>query len=114
MGVPKKTESWREALKFINRCPICGSNYKSEKAQLFAKNETANLIHLTCSKCRSYFIAMVLLVGQGLSSVGMVTDLSFEDITRLHKTNPFSTDDLIGGYESINNQYFLHSLIIKG
>ncbi len=114
MRQPKKIESWREALKFINRCPICGANYESEKAQLFAKNETANMIHLTCIQCNSYFIAMVLVVGQGLSSVGMVTDLSFDDITRLHKATPFTTDDMIKGYETIHHNYFLHSLIING
>lgn len=113
MGLPKKMESWRAALKFINRCPICGSNYSSDRARLFAKNDTANLIHLTCSRCSSYFIAMVLFVGRGLSSVGMVTDLSFEDISRLHKTMPFTINDMIGGYETIHHKFFLHSLIIK-
>jgi len=56
---------------------------------------------------------MVLFVGRGLSSVGMVTDLSFEDISRLHKTMPFTINDMIGGYETIHHKFFLHSLIIK-
>lgn len=114
MRQPKKIESWREALKFINRCPLCGSNYDAEKAELFAKNETANMIHLTCTQCSGYFIAMVLVVGRGLSSVGMVTDLSFKDISKLHKVAPFTTDDKIRGYETIHSQYFLHRLIING
>lgn len=114
MRQPKKIESWQEALKFINRCPICGANYEIEKAKLFSKNEAANLIHIPCSECNSYFVAMILVVGHGLSSVGMVTDLSFDDITRLHKIDPITTNEMITGYETINNQYFLHSLILNG
>lgn len=114
MRLPKKSESWREALQFINRCPLCGGNYEADKAQLFAKNESASMIHLSCSSCSGYFIAMVLVAGHGLSSVGMVTDLSFDDVTRLHKVAPLTTDEMIAGYESLTHQYFLHSLIIQG
>jgi len=114
MPPSNNSESWREALKFINRCPICATSYKEEAARLFAKSETASLVHLTCPNCQSYFVAMIVVVGQGLSSVGMVTDLSFEDARRLYAAPAITTDELIEGYTELNNTFFLQSLLLKG
>lgn len=106
-----KSESWREALKFINRCPICSTNYETDRAQLFLASEAATLIHIGCPSCQSYFVAMIVMVGHGLSSVGMVTDLSFEDLTRLSQSDVLSTDEIIQGYESMNQHHFLQTLL---
>jgi len=107
-------DNWQEALKLINRCPICSESYTPEKAKVFAKNETAHLVHITCEKCQSYFVAMILMMGQGLSSVGMVTDLNYEDIRRLNKLPAISTDEAIESYSAIQEERFLHSLIFPG
>ena len=98
-------ESWLEALKFIGHCPICNERYETEKARLFAKRDAANLVHIICGKCASNFIAMIVTMGQGLSSVGMVTDLSFEDAQKLYKTAPLTVDEIISGYQNIQKNY---------
>lgn len=113
MPSPIKPESWREALKFINRCPICSSIYDVKDAKLFSRNESATLVHLTCNQCQSYFVAMVLLMGQGVSSVGMITDLNFDDVKRLYETEPLSTDEIISAHEELQRNSFIHSLILK-
>lgn len=114
MGVqPSKPDSWREALKFINRCPICSESYDPKAAKLFGKQEVATLVHITCGKCASHFVAMILMVGQGVSSVGMVTDLTFTDAQKLHVLEPITMDELIDGHELIFNKSFLHSLILN-
>lgn len=113
MPVSNKPDSWRSALKFINRCPICSTAYSGKEAKLFAKNETTTLVHLTCGGCASYFVAMVLFVGQGVSSVGMVTDLSYEDVRRLYQADPISTDEIIDAHELLQNKFFINSLVFK-
>ncbi|OGH89542.1 MAG: hypothetical protein A2537_02485 [Candidatus Magasanikbacteria bacterium RIFOXYD2_FULL_36_9] len=100
-----RSESWLEALKFIGHCPICNQHYEENRAKLFAKHDVANLIHITCGKCSSNFIAMVVMMGQGMSSVGMVTDLSFDDAKQLYKTAPLTVDEIIGGYKFIEKNY---------
>lgn len=114
MRLPKKTDSWQEALKFINRCPVCGATYEVDKAKLFSKNLTASLVHIPCTVCQSNFVVMILIAGHGLSSVGMVIDLNFEDVNRLHKSLPLTIDEIIRGYETMQDNYFLHSLILNG
>lgn len=90
-----KPEQWREALKFISRCPVCGAVYESGAGESFAKSGPAEMIHLTCLKCRGHFVALVMSFGQGLSSVGMVTDLSLADARRLCSAEPLSIDEAL-------------------
>lgn len=101
--IPTKNQpdSWREALKFINRCPICDSVYDTKKAKLFAKQNKASLIHISCVKCAGNFIAMVVEMGHGLSSVGMVSDLSFSDAERLCQSKPIEINEMIEGCRQI-------------
>ncbi len=106
------SESWREALKFISKCPICSTVYDTEKAELFAKNESASLVHITCPSCESSFVAMILMLGHGLSSVGMVTDLNLPDVKRLYQASAITTDETIEGFELFqNNQKFSNLLL---
>ncbi|MDD4476663.1 MAG: hypothetical protein PHY40_00715 [Patescibacteria group bacterium] len=94
-----QSEPWREALKFMNKCPICGFDHGSSSAKVFNKEKNANLVHITCARCESAFIAMIVSAGQGLSSVGMVTDLSFEDAKRLYESDSVALDEIIEAHK---------------
>lgn len=108
------SDVWREALKLINRCPICSHPYQSEQAKVFAKAAGASLVHLTCTKCQSYFVAMIVVMGQGLSSVGIVTDLNFADASRLYRAEALTTDEIIDGFQTIEDKHFIQSLLLMG
>lgn len=103
--------TWREALKIISRCPICSANYETDRAKLLAKSEAAGLVHITCQQCASSFVAMILVLGHGLSSVGMVTDLNYEDVKRLHRSAPFTIDEAIEGYSEMEAADFEERLL---
>lgn len=108
---PLPSDSWREALKFISRCPLCSTAYNQEQAQLFAKTGEASFVHLTCPSCQSFFIAMVVVMGPGISSVGMVSDLSVEDARRVHGLAPFSLNEAISGYQLLIDTTRFNSLL---
>lgn len=76
---------------------------------MFAKTSNASMVHITCGKCSSFFMAMVISFGPGLSSVGMVTDLSCEDARRLHKSERLTVDELIAGHLFIRNNNFINN-----
>ena len=99
-------DSWREALKFMGRCPLCEGAYESKDARRFAQVGPANLVHLTCNKCSSGFVAMVMVGVAGLSSVGMVTDLNYEDARQLYNKEPITLDEVISGHEYLQNHLF--------
>lgn len=111
MILGKKGAIWQDALKFINKCPVCNSVYTDDQAKLFAQQAQANLLHLTCADCKSHFIAMVVSLGQGLSVIGMVSDLSFDDACRLHGLKSIDIDELIDGRKLINQKDLLLKLV---
>ncbi len=96
--------SWQEALKFINKCPVCGAVYTPEQAQIFAEKDQANLVHISCNDCQGNFIAMIIVMSQGISTIGMVSDLTYNDASRLHLLEPIDIDELIEGRKTINQE----------
>lgn len=103
LGGEKSTEPWKSTLKFIGRCPVCSVEYKQETVRFISEHDSSRLIHINCNKCHNHFVAAVVIAGQGISSVGMVTDLDYEDALRLHKKPVISLDEVINGYEFFEN-----------
>ena len=103
----KQPEPWQQSLKMISKCPVCGCKYDTKTAKLFLKKSTAQLVHITCNKCEGYFVAMVMTFGHGISTVGMVTDLSFDDMKRMNHEQALEIDDVIVGHQMINNSDFI-------
>ncbi len=112
MLTPKKRFlNWREALKFITSCPVCAHAYKANSVNVFAEHDGVHAVHTVCPSCQSNFIAMIMTVGQGMSTVGMVTDLSLTDAKRLYAKEPFTTDDIIDTHEHLQTVEFLQTLL---
>lgn len=99
----KQPATWQDAMKFVGRCPICNAEYPVESAKLFARKDSANMVHINCSKCGSAVMFMIMVIGHGLSSVGMVTDLSFEDAKRLYGADEITLDEALAAYSDIRN-----------
>lgn len=101
-----KADSWRKTLKLISHCPVCGRDYKSEAGKLFSNESDARFVHFTCNHCQSNFMAMVMILPKGTSTVGMVTDLSLKDVQKFHKMLPLTIDETIEGHKFINSKDF--------
>ncbi|HSR89431.1 MAG TPA: hypothetical protein VLK22_03520 [Candidatus Udaeobacter sp.] len=106
----KKSDSWRKTLKLISHCPICGHDYKSKSSKLFINESEARFVHFTCDHCQSNFMAMVMMLPKGMSTVGMVTDLSLKDVEKLYKLSPITVDEAIEGHKIFNNPDFISAL----
>ncbi len=102
----KKSDAWNKNLKLISHCPVCGHNYKVETAKVFANKSKAKFVHFTCGHCQSHFMAMIMTMSKGMSTVGMVTDLSFKDVKKLHKMSPLTIDETIEAHKFINSPDF--------
>ncbi len=116
----KKNDSWRKSLKAISHCPVCGRDYKSEAVKLFdSTDETrhvneneAKFVHFTCDYCRSYFMAMLMIMPKGMSVVGMVTDLNLKDVQKLRQAQPLTVDEMIEGHKIFNSLDFKKLLLV--
>ena len=67
--------------------------------RILGDNGESRLLHLRCQKCSSSILALVLMSPGGVSSVGLLTDLSFEDVRRFKSGNSVNTDDVIKVHE---------------
>lgn len=94
-----KQGAWGKTLKLISQCPICSHDYKTEPAKLFANKKNAQFVHITCDSCKISFMAIIMLLGKGISTVGMVTDLNFEDAKRLYGNSPITIDQVIEAHK---------------
>lgn len=89
------SQFWDDGLKLISVCPMCDTNYNPHEAQLVGEAEDSHFLHITCQKCHHSIIALVLVSQGGISSVGLVTDLSFEDVLKFRKAEAVSVDDVL-------------------
>lgn len=105
------TSGWQKTLSLINQCPICGQNYDSKATRLFLDKQATHLVHITCGYCHSYFLAMVMELGRGISTIGVVTDLSFADVERLHDQEPIEVNEAIEGYEFVEQNDFCRAMV---
>ncbi len=92
-----------DSLRLVSYCPLCEARYAHGNARLLAEEGETRLIHVTCKKCGGATLSLVLENPSGGSSVGMVTDLTHDDVMRLHRSRKVSTDDVIDAHKALGN-----------
>ena len=106
----KKSSALQKTLKLINKCPICNTTYKKDSKNNSISAQNTHLVHLTCSKCHGYFLAVVLEISKGTSTVGMVTDLNFDDLQRLYTKEQITLDEVIAGCKFLKQKNLIKKL----
>ncbi len=109
----KSSESIFDKLRLMQECPLCGHGYEEDKVNLLEERADSHLVHITCGRCQNAILAMIVLSPIGISSVGMVTDLTARDVVRLRSKLPISEDDLLGFHELLHRPYQLENLFVK-
>lgn len=102
MDSSKKFKKWQSSLNLINSCPICKSKYNTKTHKKYLEGDSVNLMHITCHICQTYFVAIFMEIMRGVSTIGMVTDLNFEDVNRLFHRDAISLDEALDGVDLIN------------
>lgn len=94
-----------EGLRLVSRCPLCEASYNPMEAKVLSEREDGHLLHIRCKKCRNSVLALVTVTAAGVSSVGLVTDLTYDDVVRLQaEPMEVTVDDVLG----------IHELLEKG
>ncbi|MBI5135686.1 hypothetical protein HZA86_05670 [Candidatus Uhrbacteria bacterium] len=89
----------QDSLRLISYCPLCETHYNPMEAKILETREDAHLIHVQCRRCRSSIIVLVMNQHGGVASVGMVTDLSAEDVLRFKGSTTVTCDDVLNLHE---------------
>lgn len=92
-----------EGLKLINKCPLCSEQYQPFQASIVEEKEDAQLVHIECRKCQSSIVALIVNGQLGLTSVGLITDLSSEDVENFKDAQPLTEDDVFEAYQQLQS-----------
>ncbi|HEX9664601.1 MAG TPA: hypothetical protein VGA49_02155 [Patescibacteria group bacterium] len=92
-----------EGLRFVSSCPICGVKFNPIQARIIDEKEDAHLIHIQCKKCHSCIIALIYTADVGVTSIGLITDLTAEDVIKFKSTDSIGSDDVIEVYRLLEN-----------
>ncbi len=106
MPVPSNHASpfFDEGVKLISYCPLCESSYNPREARVLGEKDDSHLLHIQCGNCANAIIALVLISSVGVSSVGLVTDLAFDEVNRFKQAAPVSTDDVIEAHHLLQDE----------
>lgn len=66
---------------------------------MLEEKDGAHLIHVECNNCHSSIVAVIITGGIGVSSVGLITDLTSSDVMRFKESPPINEDEVLEAYE---------------
>lgn len=76
------------------------------EAQMLGQDGETHLLHVQCRKCQNSILALVLVNQTGASSVGLLTDLSYEDVIRFRGNGSVTVDDVIDTHRYLEDGGF--------
>ncbi len=95
MSIMSESDLWSEGLKLVSFCPVCETRYHPMQARVLAGRGETQLLHVQCRKCQNSILALVQVNQAGASSVGLLTDLCYEDVVRFRTSPTVTIDDVI-------------------
>lgn len=86
---------FEEMTKIIGLCPLCQAKTQAMEANILEEAGESHLLHLRCRHCQAAILALVTITPVGLSSVGMITDLTVVDAQRFKEAGALAADEII-------------------
>ena len=105
------TKKHHELLKVIMHCPSC--NEMLRRGKLVEGKDTACLTHFQCGSCLHFCLSLVFRTQVGISTVVLVTDLSFEDVVRMRNKDYVTSDEVINLHELLNRNDAALMLVVE-
>ena|SRR3989339_115101 len=92
-----------EKLRLMKKCPFCEHNYDAKKVVVLEEQEENRLVHVTCSECNSSILHIVVVTPIGLNTMGIITDLTAEEVLRLRRGPGVTEETLLDFHKFISN-----------
>ena len=105
------SESWGEGLRLVSYCPVCETRYNPMEARMLGQEGDTHLLHVKCRKCHHSILAFVLVNQVGSSSVGLLTDLTYEDVVSFRANTQVNINDVIEIHETLNTNSWQRQLL---
>ena len=99
----KQNELFVSVSRLIADCPLCNVSFFPQEVTVIGEDNRTQLLHATCNQCSSSVVILLLLGDTGLGSVGLVTDLTREDVAHFQRGNLIGVDDVLGLHQALQN-----------
>ena len=90
--------------RVISACPVCSTKYHSAEITLLEEKDDRHLVYIRCKKCHTSVLALILANSLGISSMGLITDLTSDDAMKFRNQPGVSANDIID----------IHQMLKKG
>ncbi len=97
-------DRFEQSVNYLRECPVCKSAYGKDQIDDIVDQENVHLVHITCPTCQNMLMAVLAASPMGVSSIGMLTDLTADDVIRVHDISPISEDDVLDFHAMISRQ----------
>jgi DNA-directed RNA polymerase alpha subunit len=88
----------------ITHCPVCNVRYNPIEARILEEGQSSHLVFIKCRECVSAVLAVIVSNNMGISSIGLITDLSAEDIAKFKLSGKVSVDDIIEAHQFLTKE----------
>jgi len=82
-------------------CPLCHKNYKPRHLDTVEQAGETALVHTVCPVCSASVLSLLYRDLLGITMVGLVTDLNFEDAKKFKDAEFVDEDDVLCLYEMV-------------
>lgn len=90
-----------ENLKLVSYCPLCNNHYNLLEARLLEEGDASTLFYIRCRHCQAAILSLVLNNSMGVSSVGLVTDLSPEEVLKYAASPEVTEGEILASYQDL-------------
>ncbi len=111
MKASQPSDRWNDGLRLVSYCPVCETRYNPMEAKLLGEEGETRLLHVRCRKCHHSILALVLVNQVGASSVGVLTDLIFDDVLKFKSNRIVSINDVIDVHTALEDGSWQKSLV---
>jgi hypothetical protein len=97
---------------YLRACPVCSKGNKKNKLKVVDSGEGKMYLHLTCLNCLSSILISASYSEMGITYVGVMSDLSFEDAIKFKDKEVFCADDVLYFYKELQKKNQLEKKLI--
>lgn len=94
--------SFHNNLRLNGRCPVCNTLYDLNRFKILAERDQHALTYIQCSQCGSALLTLLTMNPHGLQAIGLVTDLSSDEVVNFESGEPVSVDDVIIVHDALD------------
>lgn len=98
-------------LRVLTACPFCNTSYSIRAARVLAQKDDGHVVHIECRNCGGSIVALILAGGIGVQSVGVVTDLTREEVEKYSRQSAVKGDDVLAMHELMNGSSALQQIL---